>query len=71
MAFDTLATARRLREAGLTDRQAEVIAEGIRDLVASEIVTKSFLQSQLTRLAVRVGYIALFSVGLLAAIIKL
>jgi hypothetical protein len=71
MAFDTLATARRLREAGLTDQQAEVIAEGIRDLLASEIVTKSFLQAQLTRLTIRLGWIALFSIGLLAAIIKL
>jgi hypothetical protein len=48
-----------------------VIAEGIRDLIASEIVTKSFLQSPLTRLAVRLGHIALFSIGVLAAIIKL
>lgn len=75
MAFDTLDYARRLKGAGFSDQQAEVLAEATRDLIADETVTKSFLQSELEtlsmRLAIRVGTIAVICVGALAAIIKL
>jgi hypothetical protein len=75
MAFDTLDYARRLKGAGFSDQQAEVLAEATRDLVADEMGTKSFLQSELEklsmRLTIRVGTIAAICVGALAAIIKL
>ena len=75
MAFDTLDFARRLKGAGFSDQQAETLAEATRDLVADEMVTKSFLQSELEklsmRLTIRMGTIAVICVGALAAIIKL
>ena len=75
MAFDTLEFARRLKGAGFTDRQAEVLAEATRDLIADEMVTKTFLQSELEKLSmkltIRMGTIAAICVGALAAIIKL
>jgi hypothetical protein len=75
MAFDTLEFARRLKGAGFSEQQAEVLAEATRDLVADEMVTKSFLQSELEklsmRLTIRMGTLAAVSVAALAAIIKL
>jgi hypothetical protein len=75
MAFDTLEYARRLKSAGFSEQQAEVLAEATRDLIADEIVTKSFLQSELEkqsmRLTIRMGTIAAVAVAALAAIIKL
>jgi hypothetical protein len=75
MAFDTLEFARRLKGAGFSDQQAEVLAEATRDLVADEMVTKNFLQSELEKLAmrltIRMGTLAAVSVAALAAIIKL
>ena len=74
MAFDTLEYARRLKGAGFSEQQAEVLAEATRDLVAGEMVTKSFLQSELEkvsmRLTIRMGTIAAVCVAALAAIIK-
>ena len=75
MAFDTLEYARWLKGAGFSDQQAEVLAEATRYLIADEMVTKSFLQSELEklsmRLTIRMGTIAAVSVAALAAIIKL
>jgi hypothetical protein len=75
MAFDTLEYARRLKGAGFSDQQAEVLAEATRDLIADEMVTKSFLQSELEKLSMRItirmGTIAAVSIAALAAIIKL
>lgn len=75
MAFDTLDYARRLKGAGFSDQQAEVLAEATRDLIADEMVTKSFLQSELDklsmRLTIRMGTIAAVAVGVPAAIIQL
>ena len=75
MTFDTLEFSRRLKGAGFSDQQAEVLAEATRDLVANEMVTKSFLQSELEkqsmRLTIRMGTIAAVCVGALAAVIKL
>jgi hypothetical protein len=75
MTFDTLEYSRRLKSAGFSEQQAEVLAEATRDLVAEEMVTKTFLQSELEklsmRLTIRMGTIAAICVGALAAIIKL
>ena len=52
-----------------------MLTEATRDLIADEMVTKSFLQSELEklsmRLTIRMGTIAAVSVAALAAIIKL
>ena len=75
MTFDTLEFSRRLKGAGFTEQQAEVLAEATRELVTDEMVTKTFLQSELEklsmRLTIRMGTIAIAVVGALAAIIKL
>ena len=75
MTFDTLTYARRLKGAGFTDEQAETLAKVNRELIADEMVTKSFLQSEIDklsmRLTIRMGTIAVVCVGALAAIIKL
>lgn len=47
MIFDTLAYAQRLKAAGFSDAQAEVLAEANREMIADQMVTKSFLQSEL------------------------
>jgi hypothetical protein len=75
MSLDTLEFSRRLKSAGFTEQQAEVLAEATRELVTDEMVTKAFLQSELEkqsmRLTIRMGTIAAVCVGALAAIIKL
>jgi len=75
MAFDTLTYARRLKQAGFSEEQAEALAEATRGMVVHDIVTKDYLETALERLSprltVRMGTIAGLAVGLLAAIIKL
>ena len=44
-AFDTLAFAKRLRDAGIPDREAEVHAEAAREFIMTELVTKADLEA--------------------------
>ena len=75
MSFDTLSYARRLKASGFTDQQAETLADATKELVTDQMVTKSFLESELDklsmRLTIRMGTIAVLCVGALAAVIKL
>jgi hypothetical protein len=70
-AFDTLGYAKRLRDAGVPDRQAEAHAEAAREFIMPELVTKQDLQTaidtQTLRLTVRLGGIVAAGVGVLAA----
>lgn len=81
-AMDTLGYAKRLREAGLPQLQAEAHAEAAREFIMAELVTKSDLAvavSQLKaeldtlslRLTVRLGGILAAGIAVLAAILKL
>jgi hypothetical protein len=78
-AFDTLGYAKRLRDAGISQQQAEAHAEAAREFVMGELVTKSDLQAAMDalslRLTLRLGVMLATglatSVGLLALIIKL
>jgi hypothetical protein len=45
-AFDTLGYAKRLRDSGIPQPQAEAHAEAARDFVMAELVTKTDLQNQ-------------------------
>jgi hypothetical protein len=47
MIFDTLAYAQRLKSVGFTEAQAEALAEANREIIAEDMVTRSFLQSEL------------------------
>ena len=85
-AFDTLGYAKRLRNAGISQEQAEAHAEAAREFVMGELVTKADLQATKAdlqaamdtlslRLTLRLGVMLATglasSIGLIAAIIKL
>jgi hypothetical protein len=81
-AFDTLGYAKRLRDAGVAQTQAEAHAEAARDFVMAELVTKTDLQAFSAhvdarldtlslRLTVRLGAMLAVGIGILATIIKL
>ena len=72
-AFDTLGYAKRLRDAGVPNPQAEAHAEAAREFIMVELVTKQDLQNaidtQTLRLTVRLGGIVVAGVGVMAALI--
>ena len=78
-AFDTSGYAKRLRDAGIGQVQAEAHAEAAREFVMGELVTKADLQAAMDtlslRLTLRLGVMLAtglaISIGLIAAIIKL
>lgn len=71
-AFDTLGYAKKLREAGVPQNQAEAHAEAAREFVMAELVTKTDLQlaleTQTLRLTVRLGGLLAAGIAILAAI---
>ena len=74
-AFDTLGYAKRLRNAGISQEQAEAHAEAAREFVMGELVTKADLQAAMDtlslRLTLRLGVMLATGLATLAAIIKL
>jgi hypothetical protein len=79
---DSLGYAKRLRDRGLPQDQAEAHAEAARDFIMAELVTKSDLQLGLApieakinnlslRLTVRLGTMLVVAIGALATILKL
>ena len=72
-AFDTLGYAKRLRDGGVPNPQAEAHAEAAREFIMTELVTKQDLQTaietQTLRLTVRLGGIVAAGVGVLIAAI--
>jgi hypothetical protein len=72
-AFDTLGYAKRLREGGVPNPQAEAHAEAAREFIMIELVTKQDLQAAIEtltlRLTVRVGGIVAAGFGVVAAAI--
>ncbi|MEA2943687.1 MAG: hypothetical protein QOD09_4216 [Bradyrhizobium sp.] len=72
-AFDTLGYAKRLRDGGVPNPQAEAHAEAAREFIMTELVTKQDLQTaietQTLRLTVRLGGIVAAGVGFLAVAI--
>jgi hypothetical protein len=81
-AFDTLGYAKRLRDAGISQGQAEAHAEAAREFVMGELVTKADLQATKAdlqaamdtlslRLTLRLGVMLAAGLATLAAIIKL
>lgn len=82
IAFDTSAYANKLKQAGVPDRQAEVQAEAMAELVEERLATKrdlSELEERLAnrmneleyRLTVRLGSMLVVAVSILAALVKL
>lgn len=74
-AFDTLSYAKRLRNAGIGQEQAEAHAEAAREFVMGDLVTKADLQAAMDtlslRLTLRLGVMLATGLATLAAIIKL
>jgi hypothetical protein len=81
-AFDSLGYARRLRDAGIPQAQAEAHADAARDFVMAELVTKNDLQTLSAhfdakldnlslRMTVRLGVVLAAAVAILSALIKL
>jgi hypothetical protein len=70
-AFDTLGYAKRLRDGGVPNPQAEAHAEAAREFIMSELVTKQDLQTAIEtltlRLTGRLGGIVAAGVGVLVA----
>lgn len=82
IAFDTLAYANKLKQAGVPNRQAEVQAEAMAELVEERSATKrdlSELEERIAnrmneleyRLTVRLGSMLVVAVSILAALVKL
>jgi hypothetical protein len=74
-AFDTLGYAKKLRDAGVPQQQAEAHAEAAREFVMAELVTKTDLALSLDNLklalTVRLGAMLAAGIALLGAINKL
>jgi hypothetical protein len=71
VAFDTLAYAKRLRNAGCSEQLAEVQAEALAAVVTENIATKQDLRELEYRLTLRLGAMLTVAVGTMAALTKL
>jgi hypothetical protein len=71
VAFDTLAYARRLKNAGFSEEQAEVQAEALAAVVTETLATKHDLRELEYRLTLRLGAMMTVAVGAVAALTKL
>jgi hypothetical protein len=71
VAFDTLAYAKRLRNAGCSEQLAEVQAEALAAVVTENIATKQDLRELEYRLTLRLGAMLTVAVGMMAALAKL
>ena len=74
-AFDTLGYAKRLRDAGVPNPQAEAHAEAAREFIRGEVVTKTDMQAAIDtltlRLTVRLGGMIAAGIGALALLQRL
>ena len=82
LSFDTLKYAKKLREAGFTEQQAEVQAEtqaetikAVREVIDEKLATKQDLKQSLKelqyQLIIKLGGLVVIGVAVLAALIKL
>lgn len=73
--FDTLAYARKLKEAGFSERQAEIQAEALAEIVTDRLVSKEDLQRELKeleyRLVIKLGAMTATAIVIVATLVKL
>ena len=70
--FDTHKFIRRLREAGISEEQAEAIAEAFREAnLGAEIATKTDLRELEYRLIIKLGTMIVVTIGVVATLVKL
>ena len=71
IAFDTLAYAKKLIEAGFTQEQAEVQAEALAEIIDERLATKQDLRELEMRLIIRLGAMMAASMAIVRALGKL
>lgn len=70
--FDTHKFIRRLREAGISEEQAEAIAEAFREAnLEAEIAKKTDLRELEYRLIIKLGTMIVVAIGVVATLVKL
>lgn len=75
--FDTLLYAKKLKNAGFTEQQAEVQAESLKQVIDNTLVTKHDIEGIYSKLdkveltlTIRFGAMLVAAIGILAAIMK-
>ncbi|MCP5252114.1 MAG: DUF1640 domain-containing protein [Burkholderiales bacterium] len=72
ISFDTRKFIRRLRDAGISEEQAEAIAEAFREAhIEAEIATKTDLRELEYRLIIKLGTMIVVAIGVVATLVKL
>ena len=72
ISFDTHKFIRRLREAGISEEQAEAIADAFRDAhIEAEVATKTDLRELEYRLIIKLGAMIVVAIGIVATLVKL
>ncbi|MBF0419981.1 MAG: DUF1640 domain-containing protein [Magnetococcales bacterium] len=75
IAFDTLKFVRRLRDAGVDEKQAEALSEALSDIASEKLVSQEYLDMRLKeleyRLLTRLGGLMLAGFGILGALLKM
>jgi hypothetical protein len=71
MIFDTLAYANKLKAAGVPDKQAEVQAEAISELIDEKLATKQDLEILAYKLTIRLGSMMVAGFSILGVLIKI
>ncbi|OGT07491.1 MAG: hypothetical protein A2X78_00400 [Gammaproteobacteria bacterium GWE2_37_16] len=69
--FDTLVFANKLKAAGVPDRQAEVQAEAMAEIVTENLATKQDLREMELRITTKLGGIMVGGISLLVILMKL
>ena len=69
--FDTFQYVKKLREAGFTDRQAEVSAETIKELLEDQLASKRDLPEMENHVILKVGAMIAASIAITATLVKL
>ncbi len=69
--FDTHAFVKELAEAGMPEKQAEVLARSQATLINETLATKQDLKELELRLTIRLGSMMVVAIGVVAALVKL
>ncbi len=69
--FDTHAFVKELAEAGMPEKQAEVLARSQATLINETLATKQDLKELELRLTIRLGSMMVIAIGVVAALVKL
>ena len=69
--FDTHAFVKELAEAGMPEKQAEVLARSQATLINETLATKQDLRELELRLTIRLGSMMVVAIGVVAALVKL